>query len=82
PLRARATEVMRLLRARVGPDMTLIGAGGITTAEDAFERLEAGADLLQGYTGFVYEGPWWPARMNARLAARLQPGPGQRRTDE
>jgi dihydroorotate dehydrogenase len=72
PLRARATEVMRLLRARVGPDMTLIGAGGITTAEDAFERLEAGADLLQGYTGFVYEGPWWPARLNARISASLQ----------
>jgi dihydroorotate dehydrogenase len=52
--------------------MTLIGAGGITTAEDALQRLEAGADLLQGYTGFVYEGPWWPARLNARISASLQ----------
>jgi dihydroorotate dehydrogenase len=82
PLLERATQVVRLLRDRVGPDLALIGVGGIATPEDALERLEAGADLLQGYTGFVYEGPWWPARMNARLAARLQPGPGQRRTDE
>ncbi len=70
PLRERATEVVRLLRARVGPQMALIGVGGITTTHDAVERLRAGADLLQAYTGFVYEGPWWPARMNARLSAQ------------
>ncbi len=70
PLRTRATEVMRLLRDRVGPDLTLIGVGGISTTDDAVERLTAGADLLQAYTGFVYGGPWWPARMNARLSAR------------
>ncbi len=64
PLRARATEVLRLLRGRVGPDLTLIGVGGISTTEDALDRLSAGADLLQGYTGFVYEGPWWPSRIN------------------
>jgi dihydroorotate dehydrogenase len=78
PLRSRATEVVRLLRDRVGPDLTLIGVGGITTPEDARERLDAGADLLQAYTGFVYEGPWWPARVNARLSAQLeQTAPGQ-----
>jgi dihydroorotate dehydrogenase len=71
PLRSRATEVIRLLRDRVGPDLTLIGVGGITTADDMVERLAAGADLLQAYTGFVYEGPWWPARMNTRLSRRL-----------
>ena len=49
---------------------TLIGVGGITTVEDAVERLEAGADLLQAYTAFVYEGPSWPARMNRALARR------------
>ena len=70
PLRTRATQVMRLLRDRVGPDLTLIGVGGISTTDDALERLTAGADLLQAYTGFVYGGPWWPARMNARLSAR------------
>jgi dihydroorotate dehydrogenase len=74
PLRARANEVMRLLRERVGPDVVLVGVGGISTAEDATERLAAGADLLQGYTAFVYEGPWWPARINAALAR----GPVQR----
>jgi dihydroorotate dehydrogenase len=70
PLRARATEVVRLLRDRVGPELTLIGVGGISSPEDALERLSAGADLLQADTGFVYEGPWWPARMNARLTAQ------------
>ena len=78
PLRARATEVIRLLRDRVGPDLTLIGVGGITTLEDAVERLEAGADLLQAYTAFAYEGPWWPARMNAGLNARLAARTGER----
>ncbi len=76
PLRDRATEVIRLLRDRVGGDLTLIGVGGITTPADAVERLDAGADLLQAYTGFIYEGPWWPARMNARLSTRLQQAPG------
>jgi len=70
PLRGRATDVMRLLRKRTGPGMTLIGAGGITTPEDAHERLAAGADLLQAYTGFIYEGPWWPIRMNRRVSSQ------------
>jgi len=75
PLRARATDVVRLLRERVGPGLTLIGVGGISTPEDALERLAAGADLLQGYTGFVYEGPRWPTRMNARISAQLAARP-------
>ena len=78
PLRERATEVMRLLRGRVGPQMTLIGAGGITTVEDAVERLDAGADLLQAYTAFVYEGPWWPVRVNAGVREHLQQQDDQR----
>ncbi|GAA1143852.1 quinone-dependent dihydroorotate dehydrogenase [Nocardioides aquiterrae] len=63
PLTARALEVMRLLRQRVGPDLTLVGVGGITTVEDARARIDAGATLLQGYTAFVYEGPLWPRRI-------------------
>ena len=63
PLAARACEVLRLLRRRVGPDLTLIGVGGITTPADAQARLDAGATLLQGYTAFVYEGPLWPRRI-------------------
>ena len=60
PLAGRADAVMRMLRDRVGPSMTLVGVGGITTADDARARLDAGATLLQGYTAFIYEGPLWP----------------------
>ena len=63
PLAGRAVEVLRLLRERAGERLTLVGVGGITTVQDARERLEAGADLLQVYTAFVYEGPLWPRRL-------------------
>jgi dihydroorotate dehydrogenase len=63
PLTDRSLAVLRLLRQRVGPDLTLIGVGGITTAADAQARLDAGATLLQGYTAFIYEGPLWPRRI-------------------
>jgi dihydroorotate dehydrogenase len=75
PLRARAEDVLRLLRGRVGPDPVLIGVGGISTVADAEARLAAGADLLQAYTAFVYEGPFWPARMNRALAGRAPAPP-------
>ncbi len=68
PLRQRALAVTRLLRERLGPGPCVIGVGGITTADDARERLAAGADLLQAYTAFVYEGPRWPRRVVAGLA--------------
>jgi dihydroorotate dehydrogenase len=68
PLTARACEVIRLLRDRVGPDLTLIGVGGITTLADARARLDAGATLLQGYTAFIYEGPLWPRRILTGLS--------------
>lgn len=67
PLAVRATAVTRLLRERLGPDPTIIGVGGVTTADDARERLAAGADLLQAYTAFVYEGPGWPRRLVSAL---------------
>jgi dihydroorotate dehydrogenase len=63
PLTQRSLEVLRLLKDRVGDDLTLIGVGGITTVDDAVARLDAGADLLQGYTAFIYEGPLWPRRI-------------------
>jgi dihydroorotate dehydrogenase len=72
PLRGRACEVMRSLRARVGPDLTLVGSGGIDTVEDARERLDAGATLVQGWTGLVYGGPLWPARLQRGLQRGLQ----------
>lgn len=63
PLTTRSHEVLRRLRDRVGPDLALVGVGGITSVDDARERLEAGADLLQAYTAFIYEGPGWPRRI-------------------
>jgi dihydroorotate dehydrogenase len=69
PLAARSLAVLRLLRDRVGPDLCLVGVGGLTTPADARARLDAGATLLQGYTAFVYEGPFWPTRVLRGLAA-------------
>jgi dihydroorotate dehydrogenase len=72
PLRARALEVLTRLRERAGDRLVLIAAGGIETPDDAWERLRAGATLVQAYTGFVYGGPLWPRRMHAGLAQRLR----------
>jgi dihydroorotate dehydrogenase len=69
PLRARATEVIRYLRARLGREFVIIGVGGIFTAADAREKLAAGASLVQLYTGFVYEGPGAVGQINRGLAA-------------
>jgi len=68
PLGARALEVLRRLRARVGDRLVLVSVGGVETPEDAWERIRAGATLVQGYTGFVYGGPLWPYRMHRGLA--------------
>ena len=68
PVKARALEVLRLLRGRVGPGLTIISVGGIGDAADARERLAAGATLLQAYTAFVYEGALWPSRVQRELA--------------
>ncbi len=57
PLRGRALAVLRRLRARAGDRLVLIAAGGIETGQDAWERMAAGATLVQGYTGFTYGGP-------------------------
>ncbi|TAH22490.1 MAG: quinone-dependent dihydroorotate dehydrogenase [Cytophagales bacterium] len=56
PLCHRSTEVIRFLRQRLAKEFVIIGVGGIFTAKDAQEKLDAGADLVQVYTGFVYEG--------------------------
>jgi len=68
PLTTRSEEVLRRLRERVGNDLVLVGVGGITTVGDARRRLAAGADLVQAYTAFVYEGPLWPRRIVRGLA--------------
>ncbi|MEU8139547.1 quinone-dependent dihydroorotate dehydrogenase [Streptodolium elevatio] len=72
PLKARSVEVLRRLRARVGDGMVLIGVGGVETADDVWERLEAGATLVQGYTGFIYAGPFWCRTIHKGLSARLR----------
>jgi dihydroorotate dehydrogenase len=57
PLTSRALQVLRELRSEMGPDFPIIGVGGLMTAADVLARLEAGASLVQLYTGFVYRGP-------------------------
>jgi dihydroorotate dehydrogenase len=72
PLRSRARAVLELLRDRVGSRLTLVAAGGIATVDDAWERLRAGASLLQVYTGFIYEGPELPSRLAQGLLGRAR----------
>ncbi len=68
PLNERSLAVLKLLAGRVGNDLTLISVGGITSVADARARLDAGATLIQGYTGFIFEGPFWPRRIVRGLA--------------
>ena len=58
PVTDRSTAVIKKLRTLAGPEMVIIGVGGIFNAQDAKEKLAAGANLLQVYTGFIYEGPF------------------------
>lgn len=67
PLRTRATEVMRFLYRHTQGKIPLIGVGGIASAQDAYERFQAGASLVQFYTALVYEGPGLPRRINQGL---------------
>jgi dihydroorotate dehydrogenase len=67
PLRDRATEVIRYLAQKSGKAFPIIGAGGIFTPDDAIEKLKAGADLVQVYTGFIYEGPFIARNINRRV---------------
>jgi len=67
PLLERSLDVIARLRARVGAQMCLIGVGGVTTADDARAMIDAGATLVQAYTALVYEGPFWPSRVNRAL---------------
>lgn len=57
PLNARATEVIRYVAQKSGKSFPIIGVGGVHSPEDALDKLKAGADLIQLYTGFIYEGP-------------------------
>ncbi len=74
PLAPRAAEVLRRLYARAGDRLTLISVGGIETVDDAWDRITAGASLLQGYTGFIYGGGLWAKHIHDGIAVRLRAG--------
>ncbi|WP_330443130.1 quinone-dependent dihydroorotate dehydrogenase [Flavobacterium sp. C4GT6] len=70
PLTKRSTEVIRFLSEKSNKAFPIIGVGGIHTAEDAIEKLEAGASLIQLYTGFIYEGPGLIKAINKKLLSK------------
>lgn len=72
PLRAMALDALREFRSASGGEMVLIGAGGIATADDAWERIRAGVSLIQLYSAMVYEGPGIARRIARGLAQRLK----------
>jgi dihydroorotate dehydrogenase len=56
-----------LLRKALGSDFTIISVGGVETAQDVLERVAKGATLVQGYSGFVYEGPLWARKIKREI---------------
>ncbi|WP_298220960.1 quinone-dependent dihydroorotate dehydrogenase [Flavobacterium sp.] len=71
PLTNRSTEVIRFLSQKSNKAFPIIGVGGIHTAKDALDKLEAGASLVQLYTGFIYEGPALVKAINKKILERL-----------
>lgn len=67
PLKSRALEVLKLVRASVPAEFAVISAGGVETPADVRERLDSGATLVQGYTSFLYRGPLWARQINRGL---------------
>lgn len=72
PLRSRATEVIRTIFRHSGGSLPIIGVGGVCSGDDAFEKIAAGASLVQAYTGFIYGGPTFARDVNLRLAELLK----------
>lgn len=68
PLAGRSLEVLRLIRAEVPAELCVISVGGVETAADVQDRLDAGATLVQGYSAFIYRGPFWARQVNRGLA--------------
>ncbi|RWM00765.1 MAG: quinone-dependent dihydroorotate dehydrogenase [Mesorhizobium sp.] len=68
PLFERSTAVLARMRKLLGPDMAIIGVGGVNSTETALEKIRAGADLVQLYTGMIYAGPALPGRIVAGMA--------------
>ena len=71
PLTERATEVIRFLSEKSNKSFPIIGVGGIHSAQDAIEKLDAGASLIQLYTGFIYEGPALVKAINKKILESL-----------
>ena len=71
PVAERSLEVLKRLHARVGEKLVLVSAGGISTPEQAWERITAGASLLQGYTGLIYGGPDWIRDIHRGIAQQI-----------
>ena len=72
PVKQRATEVIRFIYNETGGKLPIIGVGGIFNADDAWEKIIAGASILQVYTGWVYEGPWMINQVLSGLLAKLE----------
>jgi dihydroorotate dehydrogenase len=72
PLRERVTQMVRRVRTRLGRTVAIVGVGGVENAQHALTLMRAGADLVQIYTGFVYEGPAAPARMARELLRAVE----------
>jgi dihydroorotate dehydrogenase len=70
PLKQRSLAVLKLVRSTVPEGFAVVSVGGVETAADVQDRLDAGADLVQGYTAFLYRGPLWGRQINRGLAAR------------
>lgn len=70
PLTVQSTQIIQHLRTYLPPEIRLIGVGGIMTAQDAIDKLDAGADLVQLYTGFIYEGPSLISQINKKILSR------------
>jgi dihydroorotate dehydrogenase len=72
PVRQKSTEVIRFIHQQTGGSLPIIGVGGIFTADDAWEKITAGASLIQVYTGWTYNGPWMIDRILTELLAKLE----------
>lgn len=72
PVRQKSTAVIRFIHQQTGGSLPIIGVGGIFTADDAWEKITAGASLIQVYTGWTYNGPWMVDRILTGLLAKLE----------
>jgi dihydroorotate dehydrogenase len=70
PITARSLEVVRYIHSKTGGKLPIIAVGGIMSVQDAMNMFDAGASLIQVYTGFIYEGPGLVRRINRELLRR------------